>query len=102
LNQFFLRHLESSYKHSCPLHLDDGNVGRRLILLLNKLLKCSELSIVYSSITAILLNYVYFDKNKLDVVYDLLSIVIKVGGQPETAKNIYACAPHIRLVLDKI
>jgi len=33
LNQF-LRHLESSYKHSCPLHLDDANVGRRLILLL--------------------------------------------------------------------
>jgi len=33
LNQF-LRHLESSYKHSCPLHLDDANEGRRLILLL--------------------------------------------------------------------
>jgi len=28
----------------------------------------------------ILLNYGYFDKNKLDVVYDLLSIVVKVGG----------------------
>jgi len=36
LNQF-LRHLESSYKHSCPLHLDDANVGRRLILLLTHL-----------------------------------------------------------------
>jgi len=33
LNQFFLRHLESSYKHSCPQHLHDAHVGRRLILL---------------------------------------------------------------------